>query len=119
MLEITCPDSINKPGFDIVIKNERFQCAFITYSDIYACGPIKEMKRHNITDEIFVLLNGEATLFIYEEGREIEKTVLEKNKAYNVTKGTWHYLAVSDDACLFVTERSDCVKEDTEILNFS
>ena len=55
------------------------------------------MKRHNNTDEIFVLLFGRAVMLTMEDGR-IQSQELEQGKAYNVQKGTWHYLAVSADA---------------------
>jgi mannose-6-phosphate isomerase-like protein (cupin superfamily) len=114
MLEVLLP---TVPGFDTVVMNDRFKCAFITHSDYYSFGSVDHMKRHNNTDEIFVLLSGGATMLTISDG-EIQKQVLETGKAYNVQKGTWHYLAVTEDAKVFVAEASDTSERNTEVLPF-
>lgn len=115
MLKIENP---SVPGFDTVVKNERFKCAFITHSPYYAFGEVDHMKRHNKTDEVFVLLTGKAVMLILEN-EEFEEYVLERGSAYNVTKGTWHYLAVSEDASVFVAESSDTDGTNTDVLSLS
>ena len=114
MLKIEEPTAA---GFDTVVMNERFKCAFITHSDYYAFGKVDHMKRHNNTDEIFVLLLGRAVMLTMEHG-EILKQELEPGKAYNVQKGTWHYLAVTEDARVFVAEASDTSDLNTDVLRF-
>ena len=104
-----------KEGFDIVFKNEKFKCAFIKHSKAYSFGKVYEMKRHNETDEIFVLLKGKAVMLTMEEGKFLE-TELEKNTAYSVQSGTWHYLALSGDAQVFVTENADTDSSNTDII---
>lgn len=104
------------PGFDTVVKNERFKCAFITHSPGYAFGNVDQMKRHNKTDEVFALLSGKAVMLILEN-EEFKEYVLEQGSAYNVKKGTWHYLAVSEDARVFVTESADTSTANTDVLN--
>lgn len=104
-----------KEGFDIVFKNEKFKCAFIKHSNAYSFGSVYEMKRHNETDEIFVLLKGKAVMLTMEEGKFLE-TELEKNTAYSVQSGTWHYLALSGDAQVFVTENADTDSSNTDII---
>lgn len=104
-----------KSGFDKFYSGDKFKCAFVTASDQYAFGGVKKMKRHNMTDEIFVLLRGRAVMLIYENGVFTE-TVLEAEKAYNVEKGTWHYLALSDDALAFAAENSDTDSSNTDVL---
>lgn len=99
-----------------ILKNEEFKCAFITYSDAYSEKNIKELKRHNTTDEVFILLKGNATILTYTDGNEIVKTDMEKGKAYNITKSTWHHVSVSVDAQLFVVENSNCTSENTDVM---
>lgn len=110
---------IEKPiasGFDTVVMNERFKCAFITHSPYYSFGKVDHMKRHNNTDEVFVLLSGRAVMLILEDGKVQEHT-LEQGIAYNVQKGTWHYLAVSEDAQIFVAEGADTDETNTDVLS--
>ena len=105
-------------GFEPIFHTPNFKCAFITLSPQYAFGEIKEMKRHNDSDEVFVLLSGSAVLLTREKGStEYTKTVLEYHTAYNMQQGTWHYLAVSEDALVFVAESGSMEKENTETLS--
>lgn len=107
----------NKSGFDAFISNEDFKCAFITAHSQYSFGRIKLIKRHNDSDEIYVLLKGKARVVTADslEG-DFCKTDLVPNIAYNVVKTTWHYLAVSDDAVIFVAESGKVspINTDTE-----
>lgn len=108
-------ETSKKAGFDTVIKSESFKCAFITLSPAYAFGTVEEMKRHNETDEIFILLNGRAVMLIYEDG-VFSEYELSENTAYNVHAGTWHYLAVSEDASVFVTEKANTDSSNSDII---
>ena len=105
----------SKPGFDLVCKNDSFKCAFITRSAQYAPGQIKTMKRHNTSDEVFVLVRGNALLVTGEPTKEqYHRTVLESGVSYCVEAGTWHYLAVSEDALIFVAENSQVSAVNTD-----
>ena len=105
------------PGFDTVVMNDRFKCAFITSSPYYAFGEVDHMKRHNNTDEIFVLLSGNGVLLIMEDGK-ITEYPMEQGIAYNVCRSTWHYLAVSEDARVFVAEGNDTDDSNTDVFRF-
>ena len=39
---------------------------------------------------------------------------MEKCKVYNVKKGLWHHIVVSEDATVLVVENSNTTKENTE-----
>ena len=107
-----------KEGFESIYENSNFKCAYITLSPQYAFGKVKEMKRHNDSDEVFVLLSGSAVLLTHEEGStEYTQTPLEYQTAYNVQQSTWHYLAVSEDALVFVSESGSMKRENTETRN--
>jgi len=112
MLEIAMQ---TKEGFDTVFKTENFKCAYITADKQYAFGEVCEMKRHNKTDEIFVLLKGEAVMLTMEDGAFTE-TPLKENCAYSVKAGVWHYLGVSDDALLFVVENADTDSTNSDVI---
>ena len=107
-----------KSGFDKVFDNSNFKCAFITHSPDYSFGEVTVMKRHNLTDEIFVLLSGKAVMLTCDN-EVFTETELKENTAYNVMAGTWHYLAVSDDASVFVTENADTDSTNTDVLNLT
>jgi mannose-6-phosphate isomerase-like protein (cupin superfamily) len=102
----------NGNGFDTVHAFEGWKVAFITHAEQY--GELKLVKRHMKTDEVFVLINGEATLFTADGDEPLVVTQLQKEKLYVVQKNTWHHLRVSKDALLIVVENSDTTKENTE-----
>lgn len=102
----------NGNGFDTLHAFEGWKVAFITHAEQY--GELKILKRHTKTDEVFVLIKGEATLFTADDNESLQTTVLEKEKLYVVQKNTWHHLKVSKDAILIVVENSDTTKENTE-----
>ena len=104
-----------KDGFSVAFSNDKFKCAFIKYSVSYSFGSVLEMKRHNKTDEIFMLLKGRAVMLTLEDG-EFYETELKENTAISVIKGTWHYLALSCDAEVFVVENADTNASNTDIL---
>ena len=107
----------NGNGFDTMHVFEGWKVAFITCAEQY--GPLKEMKRHMLSDEVFVLVEGSATIYTLEGEEETpRKTEMEKGKLYNVQKGTWHHVQVSENALLAVVENSNTSKENTEKRTF-
>ena len=100
-------------GFKSVFSSDTWQIATITYDKIYSPEGFDHMKRHLGTDEVFILINGEAVLHTLEGG-VLESTNIEKGKIYCVRKNTWHYLCVSKDALLAVVENKDITPDQTE-----
>ena len=99
-------------GFDVLHTFDGWKTAFITCAEQY--GELKILKRHMQTDEVFVLVKGNATLFTADGDEPLITTVLEKEKLYIVKKNTWHHLKVSKDAFIVVVENGDTTKENTE-----
>ncbi len=102
----------NGSGFDTLHTFDGWKVAFITHAEQY--GELKIVKRHTKTDEVFVLVNGVATLYTADGDEPLQTTVLQKEKLYVVQKNTWHHLKVSEDALLIVVENSNTTKENTE-----
>lgn len=103
-----------KPGFYLTNENDKFKCAFITAGPQYSFE-VKEMKRHNESDEVYVLMEGEAILLTKEE--TFEAHPFEKGCAYRLAAGTWHALCVTEDAKLFVCENNEVSAANTDTLN--
>lgn len=104
-------------GFQPQLRNEHFLCAFITYDKQYSYGRVAAVKRHMTSQEVFVLLQGSATLLVADGSlKKREIVTLQPQTAYCVEAGTWHYLAISEDARLFVTESNDVTAQNTETM---
>ncbi len=93
--------------FKAVLQFEGWKIGLLRYGERFS--DFKVMERHLETDEAFVLLEGDATL--YEEENTYK---MEKCKVYNVKKGLWHHIVVSKNATVLVVENSNTTKENTE-----
>ena len=98
-------------GFYPMASTDKWQVAYITYSDSY--GKLKELKRHMTTDEVIIPIYGSATLYTYENDA-ITCIEMKKNVVYNIKRATWHHLKISKDALLIAIEDSNITKETTE-----
>lgn len=94
-------------GFSVLKKFEGWKIGFLRYSERFSA--FREMERHLETDEIFVLLEGNAILFTDQEECFMKTGVL-----YNIPKGVWHHIVVSKDATVLVVENSNTTQDNTE-----
>ena len=99
--------SFDGEDFKAVTQFEGWKIGILRYSERFSSFKVEE--RHLETDEAFILLEGNATL--YEEKKPY---IMEKCKVYNVKKGLWHHIVVSEDATVLVVENSNTTKENTE-----
>ncbi len=105
----------NGNGFDAMHTFEGWKVAFITSAAQYGdLADLKIVKRHTQTDEVFVLVSGEATIFTGDGEERLTRTPMEKGKLYNVKKNTWHHVQASKDALIVVVENDGTSKENTE-----
>ena len=68
------------------------------------------LERHLLTDEAFILLKGQAVLYTDKEQIQMQTSVV-----YNVPKGEWHHIVVTEDADVLIVENSETGDENTEI----
>ena len=101
-------------GYARVIDGPKWTVAELNYAERFDERKISYLERHNLTDETFVLLAGEATLLI---GENAERVPLEMLKCYNVKAGVWHNIIVTPGTRVLVVENSDTSKENTDYLN--
>jgi len=87
-----------------------WRVAILNFSPDLLPENLTRMQRHNETDEVFVLLQGQCILFV-GEGREsvtrIHAEDLQPGKIYNVKQAVWHTHALSPDAKVLVVENRD------------
>ena len=101
----------NGEGYDRTLTYGAWRVAFLNHAERFENTTYLE--RHLLTDEVFVLLCGEAELLIGERGETVK---MEPCKLYNVKVGVWHNIRVSRDAKVLVVENSDTGKENSEYL---
>ena len=102
--------SYNGEGYFPLIDFESWRVATLRYCDELQVDKLKDMQKHDESDEVFVLLEGDFTLFIggnNEEIGEIEAVKLEPLKFYNVKKGTYHTHTPEKNATVLIVENVD------------
>lgn len=99
--------SFNGEDFKVMMRFEGWKIGFLRYSERFS--KFCQLERHLETDEAFVLLDGSATLYT-----ENEKIPMQKCAIYNIPKGEWHHITVSDGATVMVVENSGTDKDNTE-----
>ena len=93
--------------FQVMTQFEGWKIGLLRHSQRFsACC---QMERHLKTDEVFVLLEGSATLYVEDETIPMDKCTV-----YNVKTGAWHHIVVSEDATVLVVENSNTSRDNTE-----
>jgi len=100
------PVTFTGRGFQTLVRSGGWKVCFSRYSE----NASAVMKRHLETDEVFILLEGSAMLYVEDESVPMERCTL-----YNVKKGLWHRAVLSEDAAVLVVENSDTTAENTEM----
>lgn len=117
-INVSLPEGIEKTGavgdgYEVLARFQSWRVAVITYAARFDRKNLYRLERHMETDEVFVLMDGEATLFIGPEWIPVD---MEPYKAYNVKCKTWHSICVSADAKVLICENSDTGAENTEYM---
>lgn len=113
-----CPEGLEileygGKGYDRTMHFGEWRVAFLNWAEKFDKGSDFPAERHLLTDEVFVLLAGSATLYI---GAELAPVWLEPEKLYNVWAGVWHKVAVSRDAKLLIVENHSTGPENSEYM---
>ena len=80
------------------------------------------IERHNESDELFILLDGNCTLIFANEvdGKlEFDYVKMEKNHVYNIPKTLWHNTITSKDVKLTLIEYSNTGMENSDVLELT
>jgi ureidoglycolate hydrolase len=109
-------------GFKILVPFKSWRVATLCYIDDMFPPELSRMERHVETDEVFVLLKGQATLMVggtEAKASEIDIVPMEPLKAYNVRQGAWHGVIASRDVVILLVENVDTGAENSEYYNLS
>lgn len=97
-------------GYMPLIDYESWRVAVLKYCDELLPENINKFQKHDESDEAFVLLQGNCTLFIgdgNEKVGNIYHKTMELLKVYNIKKSTWHSHTLSKDAVVLIVENSN------------
>ena len=105
----------NGNGYFSHFRYGGWRIAYLNYAPMFTKQGITYLERHNETDEVFILLEGEASLFMGETAKEVK---MEKFSSYIVKKGAWHNIAVSENAKVLIVENADTGKQNSEYMPY-
>jgi mannose-6-phosphate isomerase-like protein (cupin superfamily) len=97
----------SKEGYNPYLIGPKWQVAQLNYEPELAFDAIKKVDVHYKTDETFLLMAGQAVLIAAEIENnkiEFEVTNIKPKIVYNIPKGCWHNIAMSEDAEVLITE---------------
>lgn len=94
-------------GFKVAAEYGEWKVGILHYSDRFS--RLGEMERHLLTDEVFVLVSGKATLYTDSEEKKMEQGAV-----YTVPAAVWHHIVVSEEATVIVVENKNTSIENTE-----
>jgi hypothetical protein len=104
-------------GYKPLIDFNCWRVAALRYLDELRPDQIAAFERHKETDEVFVLLQGQAVLFMGKGDEQVEEMIPHAMKPgifYNVKCGAWHTVALSRDATILLVENRDTARENSD-----
>lgn len=105
----------NSEGYNPFLIRDGWQVAQLNYIPSLDPGAITRMEMHRQTDEVFILVQGEAVLIAGEltkKGFVFQCIHLEMGRVYNIPVNVWHNIAMNKDARLIIVERSNTHLDD-------
>lgn len=111
-----------KTDYEPLVDYEGWRVAVLAYCENTRIERIKTMQKHLYTDEVFVLIRGNATLYTAgntAEIGELKAVKLQPHKVYNVKKGVWHNHVLDEEGIVLIVENQDTCDENSPIMNLS
>ena len=109
-------------GLTRVFENEKWMVGIKNWKPMNDIANINNLERHNETDELFILLNGQCTLLYANEtadGLDIQAVRMEPLKVYNIPRTLWHNTVTQKDTKLALIEDSSTGSANSDVLDLT
>jgi hypothetical protein len=109
-------------GYRPLVTYDAWRVAILNFTDELLPENLKQMQRHEKTDEVFVLLQGRCILFLGEGDQTVEKihaVDMQPLKYYNIKKNCWHNHTLSTDAAVLIVENDDTCDANSPLIDVS
>lgn len=104
-------------GYTPVLVSDKWQIAYLNHHAQFSLQSIDSLERHNKTDEVFLLMKGQAWRITAEEsavGLRLIGVCMKESTIYNVVKGSWHAVVTTPQTHLIIVENKDTHLLDVE-----
>jgi hypothetical protein len=102
--------SYDGEGYLPMIDYKTWRVAILRYCEELEVQNLRTMQKHKETDEVFVLLEGNCTLFVggnKEVIEELDSIAMEPLRLYNVRQGVWHTHTLDKAATVLIVENQN------------
>lgn len=100
----------DQEGYNPFFIKDHWQVAQLNYTPDQGFNAIRKMDMHLETDEVFVLLTGNAVLIAGSEikdGMQFEVIKMQPGITYNIPVNVWHNIAMDTNASVIIIEKSN------------
>ncbi len=114
--------SFEGEGMQRVYENENWTVGIKNWKPANDISGIDCLERHNLTDELFVLIEGSCTLLsANEENGELvlQAVKMEPDRVYQIPATLWHNTVTEKDTKMILIENSSTSMENSDILPLS
>lgn len=104
-------------GYEPFLITPNWQVAQLNSSPELTIDRLDKIERHINTDEVFILTRGRAVLIAAENVPEaiwFEILDMKTGMTYNITKGRWHNIVMTQESEIIIVEDTETHKNDVE-----
>ncbi len=113
----------NGEGIQCVYKNEKWLVCIKNWKPDNDISGLSHLEIHHSTDEQFVLSAGKAILITAERENDqftnIELTLMEQGKVYNVSQEVWFYSITQKDTKMMYVQDANCSMDNSELCDLT
>ncbi|HZW04757.1 MAG TPA: hypothetical protein VFF68_12565 [Anaerolineaceae bacterium] len=105
------------PGYQPLVDFGEWRVAILRFLDGLQPDRVESMERHLETDEVFALVCGRGVMLVGGNGPAVDRVraqVMEAGKVYNVKRGSWHSILLTEDGAALVIENRDTGAHNSE-----
>ena len=106
----------NGDGYKPIVSYNGWRVAIANACERLFTDNPQRLERHLESDEVFILLCGEATLHI---GVKSERHAMLPGMVYNVKRGEWHAITMIPGTKVAIIENDDTCEANTEFMYLS
>lgn len=109
-------------GYNPFLIRDGWQVAVLNYALEETAEAIEKLDIHHRTDEVFVLLTGDAVLIgadVSDNDIHYDMIRMKRGIVYNIPCDVWHKIAMKPGSSVLIVEKSDTHAGDFEFLHLS
>ncbi|MDD3663072.1 MAG: cupin [Candidatus Pacebacteria bacterium] len=114
--------SYNGEGMKRVYENEQWTVGIKNWKPSNDVTEIDCLERHNLTDELFVLISGHCTLIFANElqGKlSFDAVEMKPNQVYTIPKTLWHNTITQKDTKMILIENVSTSMDNSDLYQLS